>query len=125
MKKDYISIEKQIDSCKCEIVSTVEWIQILKQKINISEDTISHIKRYIADVQAEIDALNAEIEQFVDIVESLQMMPDVSAAEYKAYRYRFIYGWTIPKICNLLHKSPETIHRYLRKCEEMLGMVSE
>lgn len=124
MKRNYISIEKQIDSCKTEIVSMVEWIQVLKQKINVSEDTICHIKKYISDVQAEIEALNAEKEQFAGIVESLRMMPDVSAAEYKTYRYRFIYGWTIAQICNFLHKSPETIHRYLRKCEEALGMVT-
>lgn len=124
MKRNYISIEKQIDSCKTEIVSMVEWIQTLKQKINVTEDTISHIKKYISDVQAEMDVLNNEKEEFLGIVESLRMMPGVSAAEYKAFKYRYIYGWNIVQVCNSLHKSSETVHRYLRKCEEMLGMVT-
>ena len=125
MKRNYTSIEKQIDSCKTEIISMVEWLQSLKQRINVSEETVNHIKKYISDIQVEMDVLNKEKEEFFGIVESLRMMPGVSAAEYKAFKYRYIYGWNIVQVCNSLHKSPETIHRYLRKGEELLGMVTE
>lgn len=60
MKMNAVTLEKEIASNKSEIILIIEWIQGIKEKINVSEGTISHIKKYISEIQEEIDKLTAK-----------------------------------------------------------------
>lgn len=124
MKSYYIILDKLTESCKLEIVMMVERIQSIKQKKNVSEGTINHIKEYIAEIQKEIDALTAEKEAFTASVELLKNMPDISNKEYKAMKYRYIYGWTIPQISEFMKISTQTANKYLRKGESKIEALN-
>lgn len=117
MKNYNKNLDRLIESCKSDIVMMVERIQSIKQKMEISEATINHMKEYVAEIQKEIDELTAEKEAFVTSLELLKNMPDISAKEYTAMKYRYVYGWTILKISEFMKTSTQTINKYLRKGE--------
>lgn len=117
MKNYNKNLDRLIESCKSDIVMMVERIQSIKQKMEISEATINHMKEYIAEIQKEIDELTAEKEAFATSLELLKNMPDISAKEYTAMKYRYVYGWTILKISEFMKTSTQTINKYLRKGE--------
>lgn len=123
MKNYNITLDRLIDCCKTEIIMMVERIQSIKQKIEVSETTINHIKEYIAEIQKEIDELTAEKEEFATSLELLKNMPDISAKEYTAMKYRYVCGWTIPQISEFMNISTTTINRYLRKGESKIEMI--
>lgn len=120
MKNYNKNLDRLIESCKSDIVMTVERIQSIKQKMEVSEATINHIKEYIAEIQKEIDELTAEKEAFAASLEVLKNMPDISAKEYTAMKYRYIYGWTILQISEFMKISTQTANRYLRKGESKI-----
>lgn len=119
-KYDMIALEKQIKSCKAEIVMIVEWIQNIKEKMQVAESTINHIKEYISEIQKEIDKFAAEKEFFISSIRSLRSMPDMSAKECMAMEYRYIYGWTIQQISQFMKTSNQMVHTYLRKGESKI-----
>ncbi len=123
MKNYNKNLDKLIESCKLDIVMMVERIQSIKQRMKVSEATINHIKEYIAEIQKEIDELTAEKEAFTASLELLKNMPDISAKECTAMKYRYVYGWTIPQISEFMKTSTQTINRYLRKGESKIEVL--
>lgn len=120
MKMNAVTLEKEIASNKSEIILIIEWIQGIKEKINVSEGTISHIKKYISEIQEEIDKLTAEKNEYISRIKSLRNMPDMTPKECSVMEYRYIYGWTIPQISEFLKTIMQTVHRCLRKGEARL-----
>lgn len=120
MKINAVALEKEIASNKSEIIMIIEWIQGIKEKINVSEGTISHIKNYISEIQEEIDKLTAEKNEYISRIKSLRNMPDMTPKECSVMEHRYIYGWTIPQISEFLKTSMQTVHRCLRKGEARL-----
>ena len=115
-----VTLEKEIESNKSEIILIIEWIQGIKEKINVSEGTMSNIKNYISEIQEEIDKLTAEKNEYISRIKSLRNMPDMTPKECSVMEYRYIYGWTIPQISEFLKTSMQTVHRCLRKGEARL-----
>ncbi len=113
-------LDKEIQSCKTEIIMMVTLIQRIKEKMQITEATITHVKEYIAGLQKEIDGFAAEKESLIYAIKSLRTVSEMSEKECSAMEYRYIYGWTIQKISEFMNVSIQTINRYLRKGESAM-----
>jgi len=115
-------MDENIDCCKGEIVSMVQFIQDVKRKMeamdcHISQSTMNHVKDYVAEIQAEIDRLEAEKDLFLQCVESFRSIPTVEKDEYLVFKYRYVDYKKCPEICNIVGISNQTLHKYLRKAE--------
>lgn len=126
--KSYYRMDENIECCKGDIVSMVQFIQGVKSRMeamdaHISAHTMNHVKDYIAEVQVEIDRLQAEKDMFLKCVESFRGNPAISNDEYQVLKYRYVDYKTCPEICEIIGISNGTLHRYLRKVEALFDKL--
>ena len=125
---DNYQVDALIKSIQDEIVSTVTWIKDKKERceklgFQISEGTMNHVKEYVSYLQSEMDERIKMKQIFIDCIENLLDMPDVSITEFLAVKYRYYDYMTADEIASKLNISNKTLYRYLNKCKKLLEPV--